>query len=1065
MKEIENTYIWGGLEFHAPEGQEVFFVTDWHKGQLGKGKQHDPNQDFECVWRIVDTDRRFTGNSNVSSNGTSENATPTTENNGNFPEILENSEVSVTGSQATMGSPESALTPTPTDKLLSLPSLERARSDKSRLTIACDTEFFYIPVEKPAVKPVAEPVNGATKKTGKDNEPKKVPKELGPRCITSYQFALYLDDGVHVLEVVFIVKPTINSDGSAHYKRLTLSQCLGAILDLSSSCQEQVVDYRETRRWTLTIQKADGTTVDKSYKSPEEALNAVGTLQKTYDNCVVDTSNVSASIYNNAYSDYMGERAIKITLLSHFGSADLSAFAPERGGKSILKNLSAVQRGLVSTQEQFFRAPHRDYWKFYPCMVEFRDTMCYSAPGKKALEALGLALDIPKIVLPTGAIQKMDQFLKSNRDYYLSYSANDTLITLAYASRMWGVNKEMPITASSAAANVAYQAIRDYMGLNSRAEYQLAYGGLKKVVHGKNKIKDKPGYLEVSSLEPYDHRADLLLSAAANSYKGGFNGCTRVGWFEGEEFYDYDLQNAYPTSMCSVYDIDFQDGKDPLAYDPICKRELTLKDFPTPYTPLFAYISYEFPEGTKYPCIPISHEGSLIFPRTSNGFEGVYACGPDIYLALKMGAKVFCHDGYVGRIRTCLDNTPSQSLREAVYQFVQDRITARQIYGKGSIEELILKIMVNSIYGKTAQNVIQKHTWDGLHDEYKDLGMSIVTCPIHAAITTAGVRCVLIAAMTQLEELGYKVWSVTTDGFISNAQLDVLSGLDLYGFAKVFKASRLYLTNGKSDAMWEAKHTMNRFLNLATRANVSPDLGGVCAHGGLQTGFAPDTQEDRSDYISKSLKRTGSVPSPHMEFVNLKTMIKDKEDFHSYDCVTNINLDFDMKRKPLETSFRSVWVDVDGDYASSDTPVESWQEIACFDTVPFDTIAEYLLYRSIKESSPVLRTSEDWKRFFVKVHCPDNSKVRVADPSWSILMSCIIGYRLGKLPIEGLDQCKTLDEKLAYINSHNSTGKVFTQSHWKNARRPERASQMLPVELLTDTLAELRGENSFGNNL
>lgn len=1065
MKEIENTYIWGGLEFHAPGGQEVFFVTDWQKGQLGKGKQHDPNQDFECVWRIVDTDRRFTGNSNVSSNDTSENTTPTTENNGEFSEILENSEFSVTGSQATMGSPEPALTPTPTDKLLSLPSLERARSDKSRLTIACDTEFFYIPVEKPVVKPVAETVNGATKKKSKDNEPKKVPKEHGPRCITSYQFALYLDDGVHVLEVVFIVKPTINADGSAHYKRLTLSQCLGAILGLSSSCQERVVDYRETRRWTLTIQKADGTTVNKAYKSPEEALNAVGTLQKTYDNCVVDTSNVSASIYTNVYSDYMGERAIKITLLSHFGSADLSAFAPERGGKSILKLLSAVQRGLVSTQEQFFRAPHRDYWKFYPCMVEFRDTMCYSAPGKKALEALGHALDIPKIVLPTGAIEKMGQFLESNRDYYLSYSANDALITLAYASRMWGVNKEMPITASSAAANVAYQAIRDYMGLTSKAEYQLAYGGLKKVVHGKNKIKDKPGYLEVSSMEPYDHRADLLLSAAANSYKGGFNGCTHVGWFEGEEFFDYDLQNAYPTSMCSVFDIDFKDGIDPLAYDPICQRELTLADFPMPYIPLFAYIRFEFPEGTRYPCIPISYEGSLLFPLTSKGFEGVYACAPDIFLALKMGAKVFCLDGYGGRIRTCLDNTPSHSLREAVYQFVQDRITARKIYGKGSIEELILKIMVNSIYGKTAQNVIQKHTWDGLHDEYKDLGMSIVTCPIHAAITTAGVRCVLIAAMTQLEELGYKVWSVTTDGFISNAPLDVLSGLDLYGFAKVFKASRLYLTNGKSDAMWEAKHTMNRFLNLATRANVSPDLGGVCAHGGLQTVFAPDTQEDRADYISKSLKRTGSVPSPHIEFVNLKTMIKDKEDFHSYDCVTNINLDFDMKRKPVETSFRSVWVDVDGDYASSDTPVEGWQEIACFDTVPFDTIAEYLQYRSIKESSPVLRTADDWKRFFVKVHCPEGSKVRVADPSWSTLMSCIIGYRLGKFPIEGLDQCQTLDEKLDYINSHNSTGKVFTQSHWKNARRPERASQMLPVELLTDTLAELRGENSFGNNL
>ena len=1054
MKEIENTYKWGGLEFHAPEGQEVFFVTDWQNGQLGKGKLHDPNQDFECVWRVVDTGKRFTGNINASSTDTDENGTLMAEKDGIVPKTKEKSEVSATGSQAAMGSPEQAMTPTPTDKFLSLPSLERARSDESRLTIACDTEFFYVPAEKP----LAEPANGSTKKKGKEHEPKKVPKELGPRCITSYQFALYLDDGIHVLEVVFIVKPSVKKDGSLDYKRMPLSQCLGAILDLSSSCQERVVDYRDTRRWTVKIHKPDGSTRDKLYKSPEEALNAVGALQKTYSDCVVDTSNVSADIYNNVYSDYMGARSIRITLLSHFGSADLSAFANERGGQNILKFMSGVQGGLVSTQAHFFRCPHRDYWKFYPCMVDFRDTMCYAAPKNKALENLGKAIGIPKIKLPTKAIEHMDQFLVSNRVYYLSYSANDALITLAYASRMWGVNKEMPITASSAAANVAYKAIRDYMGVSSLADYQLAYGGLRKVIKGKVPNPNRPGYQEVSKMEPYDHRAGLLLDAAANSYKGGFNGCTRVGWFDNEVFYDYDLQNAYPTSMCSVYDIDFQDGKDPLAYDPICQRELTLEDFPSPYTPLFAYTTYEFPVGTRFPCIPISYEGSLVFPRTSKGFEGVYACGPDIYLALKMGARVFCHDGYVGRIRTCLDNTPSHSLREAVYQFVQDRITARQLFGKGSIEELILKIMVNSIYGKTAQNVIQKHTWDGLHDEYKDLGMSIVTCPVHAAITTAGVRCVLIAAMTQLEELGYKVWSVTTDGFISNAPLDVLSGLDLYGFAKVFKSARLYLTNGGSDAMWEAKHTMSRFLNLATRANVSPDEKGVCAHGGLVTGAKIiDSQEDRALYISKALKRTGSVESPHTEFSNLKTMVKGGKDFHSYNCSTSINFDFDMKRKPVETSFRAVWVDVDGDYSSSGTPVEGWQEIACFETAPFDSIAEYLLYRSIKESSPVLRTADDWKRFFVKVHCPEGSKVRVADPGWSALMSCIIGYRLGKFPIKGLDQCKTLDEKLDYINSHNSTGKVFTQSHWKNARRPERASQMLPVELLADTLSELCG--------
>lgn len=1043
MIEIENTYKWGNMDFYAPKGQEVFCATEWFKGQLGKGKQHDPNQDFECLWRIVDTGCRITGNAETSITDTGKQINFQARNVVDSSTKSDISEVSETGSQAAMGIPKTNLTPTPTDTVLTLASLERARSDKSRLTIAFDTEFFYEPADAPKTC---------------NAKVKKVRKEDGLRNITSYQFALYLSDEVHVLEVVFLVKPSTKADGTTVYKRLTLSQCLGAILDLCSFQNNHVFEYKDTRRWAVAIKNPDGTLKKEVlFKTPDEAIAAAGTLQQTYSDCLVDTSNVASNIYKNIYSDYMGKRAIKTTILSHSGIADLSAFAPEREIGRILKFTTAVQGGLVSMEEHFFRAPHKDYWKFYPCMVTFRDTMCYSAPGKKALKDLGEAMNIPKVILPSGVISKMGEFLNTNRNEYLEYAANDALITLAYASRMWGINKEMPITASSAAAQCAYQSIKEYMGLSSKQDYLLAYGGLKKIIQGKTPMNNRPGYMEISSLEPYDHRTSLLLNTAANSYKGGLNSCTRVGWFDSEEFYDYDLQNAYPTSMCNVFDIDFRDGVDPLEYDPICKRGLTLDDFDNPYAPLFAYISFEFPVGTKFPCIPISHEGSLVFPRTSHGFEGVYACGPDIYLALKLGAKVFCHDGYLGRIRRRQDGSPSRSLGEAVYQFVQDRIAARQLHGKGSIEELILKIMVNSIYGKTAQNVIQKHSWDAFHDESKDLGMSIVTCPVHAAITTAGVRCVLIAAMTQLEQLGFKVWSVTTDGFISNAPLDVLSGLDLFGFADVFKSARLYLTNGKSDAMWEAKHTMNRFLNLSTRANVSPDLGGVCAHGGLVTGFISDTAEDRANYIARTMTRTGSVPSYHTEFANLKTLLKKSDDFHTYACITNISFDFDMKRKPLEESFSPIWVDITGkSYRSYSVPQDGCDEINCFDTVPFESIAEYQHYRSIKESSTVLRTADDWKRFFIKVHSPKEAKTRVADASWSALMSCIIAYRNGKVTIEPLDKCTSTKEKLDYINSHNHTGKQFTESHWKNARRPERASQMLPLEVIQDTLLPLQ---------
>ena len=1042
MSNIELHYTWAGYTFHAPSEQEVFYVTDWFPGELSKGKQSNLNKDFECLWRIVDTGNRITRNvdspSTVSTNDNSDSC----QNIGLKAQNQGISDYSGTGSQAPMGSPESPLTPTPSGKLMELTSLQRIRSDKSRLAIAFDTEFFY---ETSAKDKVVDP------------KAKKVKKENGARNITSYQLALYLGDEVHVLEVVFLVKPTYKPDGTVVYKRLMLSQCLGTILDLCTLQKNHVFDYKDTRRWPVAIKNQDGTVVKEIlFKSPEEALSASGTLKQSYADCVVDTSNVSAKVYKNIYSEYMGERAIRITVLSHAGIVDLSAFAPERGNRSIMKLTTSVQNGLVSTDEHFFRAVHKDYWRFYPCMVTFRDTMCYAVPKKKKLSILGETLNIPKIELPDGAISNMGEFLKTNRNEYLEYSANDALITLCYASKMWGVNREMPLTASAAAARGAYESIKDYLGVHSKQDYQLAYGGLKKVIKGKVPMENRPSYMEVSNLEPYDHRAFLLLNAAAFSYKGGFNTCTQVGWYDSEDYFDYDLKNAYPTSMCNVFDVDFKDGIDPLAYDPICNKELTLADFDSPYDPLFAYISFEFPVGTKYPCIPISCEGSLLFPRTSDGFEGVYACGPDIYLALKMGAKVHCLDGYRGRIRQNEDGSPSRSLGAAVYQLVQDRAKAREIYGKKSIEELILKVMVNSIYGKTAQNVIQKHTWDGLTQEYQDLGMSIITCPVHSAITTAGVRCVLIAAMTQLESLGYKVWSVTTDGFISNAPIDVLAGLDLFGFADVFKSARRYLTNGKSDTMWEAKHSMNRFLNLSTRANVSPDEDGVCAHGGLHTQFVADSLEDRADYIEKTLKREGTVPSPHDEFVNLKTMITQSCDFHTYDCVTNISFDFDMKRKPVQDSIYSIWVDTASDYQSYATEHPSCSEIACFDTVPFDSIAEYEHYRDIKNGSAVLRTSEHWKRFFLKVNTPKDSKNRIKDVAWSELMSCIIAYRTGKVTINPLDACSSLKEKLEYINQNSPCSKTFTESHWKNARRPDRASQMLPLDMIQDTLSALQ---------
>ena len=71
----------------------------------------------------------------------------------------------------------------------------------------------------------------------------------------------------------------------------------------------------------------------------------------------------------------------------------------------------------------------------------------------------------------------------------------------------------------------------------------------------------------------------------------------------------------------------------------IVNRELTLQDFVNPdsggyasLTMMFCYVRFEFPETVKYPCIPVNVEGVPIYPSTSEGIDGVYACGPELFM-------------------------------------------------------------------------------------------------------------------------------------------------------------------------------------------------------------------------------------------------------------------------------------------------------------------------------------------------------------------------------------------------------------------------------------------------
>ena len=345
-----------------------------------------------------------------------------------------------------------------------------------------------------------------------------------------------------------------------------------------------------------------------------------------------------------------------------------------------------------------------------------------------------------------------------------------------------------------------------------------------------------------------------------------------------------------------------------------------------------------------------------------------------------------------------------------------------------------------------------------------DLGGSPITSPVHAALTTAGVRCVLIAAMNEIESLNYKVYSVTTDGFISDIPYDLLVNLDLYGFTKGFQASRNALVGDPT--MWATKHCQNDLVNLTTRGNASLNVGdkdagilpGVMAHNSMVTGKESDSYEDRYAFVTAVLDRDGRVRSVNKSFAKFKHMSRreNRIDFYVTDQERNLTMDFDLKRKPIRDSFYTAYPVIDG----------KKYEIACFDTEPYESIDEFQTYKQVGRNSKVLRTEKDWSLFFDKIDGKKTGHHRnIQDLDWSILCSAIMAQLLEvpldfnngepiKLPFL-LTKYFSRQEACDIINQFNESDKVFKVENLKNLRRPERISQMLPEKAFQEKLEEM----------
>ena len=97
----------------------------------------------------------------------------------------------------------------------------------------------------------------------------------------------------------------------------------------------------------------------------------------------------------------------------------------------------------------------------------------------------------------------------------------------------------------------------------------------------------------------------------------------------------------------------------------------------------------------------------------------------------------------------------------------------RREYPKKSLEEVMVKEIGNSLYGKLAQGLSDKTAFDTATGLSKKIGPSAVTNPYMAAHTTGLIRAVCGELLHRIPA-HRTVVSVTTDGFLTDAPLEEL---------------------------------------------------------------------------------------------------------------------------------------------------------------------------------------------------------------------------------------------------------------------------------------------------
>lgn len=550
------------------------------------------------------------------------------------------------------------------------------------------------------------------------------------------------------------------------------------------------------------------------------------------------------------------------------------------------------------------------------------------APEGTQLTELGNLLDLPKLPIPDGySIERMDLLLSGNKPAFEAYGLRDAEIPVRYmlklqefARKEAGVNS-LPTTGSGLGVKMFVNTLKE-----TGAEFNHTFGVCKKTetYWYPGSARSKAGVRTSTELVATSIRA-IHEPFVSNCYHGGRNECFAFGPTADADWHDFDLAGAYTTGMVDMRHIDYDHAW--VTQNP--------QDFKG-HVLGFALVNFSHPEGVRFPVLPVSLGAlGLVFPMRGKS----YCSAPEIEVALNLGCEIEILHGVI---------YPWELGDNRIFEpFTRQIRELRAAHPKGSLDEKYAKFLGNSCYGKTAQGLKPKRVFNTRTMKSEQLPPSQITNAPMAAHITGFVRATLAEQLNAIPT-HFKIISVTTDGFLTNARMDEL---DLTGpMSRRYQALCDRVAPGS--AMLERKHRVRQLIPFKTRGQMTAEQYEnepvVLAKAGVSP---PVSKAEHNAYmVQLFLNRKPGDKTQARPFTSLREQWEKDMDVVRLSRSVTLNMEFDMKCCPINPTMRTV----------------AGVEHLAFDTVPWE-------YSHIGERSRAffdgwrrqncLKTMDDWQRW------------------------------------------------------------------------------------------------------